>query len=380
MGSGQDSEALIGFDTTTIETQAPAAATGSAWTTLNKTTLTFYNDDYWLLGKTQVTEQFAADNSKLSRSHYNWTRPDLYQPYTFLEWEAHATYRPDDVNTYIGHTIAYTYYPVNPGSDQFGGLKTKAELDEAGATYRCTEYAYVSKVTDSTWLINRPARETVKSGGCAGTKIAETLYRYADSDFPSDTSLDARGLLTHVLIWDGANYVRETHTYNARGLVTDVITYNATIAGGAGSYTGTERNRTTTTYTANNLGLPETITTQAADVANQTQTIGYDATFPWLVASVTDANGIVTRYGYDVFGRLNKVAMPGESLPGDPTISYTYSDGAAPWKVETSTRNTSRSMERTYYDGLGRVAQSQTDNAEVYGSPSADKDLSLIHI
>ena len=49
----------------------------------------------------------------------------------------------------------------------------------------------------------------------------------------------------------------------------------------------------TTTYTA--LGLPETITTHATDIQDQTQTIGYDTTFPWLVASVKDANNLTTR-------------------------------------------------------------------------------------
>ncbi len=383
MGSGQDSQALIGFNTTTIETQAPAAATGSEWTTLNKTTYTFYNDDFWLLGKTQVTEQFGAGNSKLSRSHYNWTRPDGAKPYIFLEWEAHATFQPDDVNTYIGKTIAYTYYPINPAAGSYGGLKMKAELDETGATYRCTEYAYVHR--SDVWLINRPARETVRglkdgvTDVCnAGTKAAETLYRYAESNKPSVVGLDARRLLTYVLRWDGATYVRETRLYDARGLVTSVRTYDTPVALEAGGYTGTERNRTAMTYTA--LGMPDTVTVSGVSATNETQTIAYDATRPWLVTQVTDANNLVTKYAYDGFGRLTKVAKPGDSLTeNDETVVYSYLDNGGlillqPLVVGIVYKGNLRSAERQFYDGLGRLVQTQTAGVEVQGKVK-DQDI-----
>ena len=279
MGSGEGSEALIGFNTTAIETQAPSGANN--WTTQNKTTLTFYNVDFWLLGKTDLQEQFAANGDKLQRSDYHWTRPDTGLPYVFLDWEAHATYQPGDANIYIAGLTDYEYYPVNPGNGHFGGLKWKLEKDEAGRAYRCTEYAYVHK-TDTTWLINRPTRETMKSGGCAGTRRAETLYRYAPSAFPGDTSLDARGLLTYILRWSPRGtadyYATEKMAYNAQGLPTVVTTYSDLSSAGTYIGSGSIRNTTTTTYTP--LGLPQTITTSAANIFDQTQTIGSDTTLP----------------------------------------------------------------------------------------------------
>ena len=363
MGTQHPTEALVGFNQATITT---LGRNGANWATLNKTALTFYNNDYWLLGRTQYEKQYESDGKQLAQAQYEW---EQLSGFVYLEWEAHALFDATNGQTSVGSTTVYTYYPVDPANGQYGGLKQKIEKDETtpGAVYRCTEYAYVHRAGE--WLINRPARETVKSGGCAGTKVAETLYRYADSNKPAVVGLDGQARLTYVLRWlkQGNNdrYVVEQRTYTAQGLPEMVATFTDVLALDAANYDDlVTRNWTTTTYTANNLGLPETITIRATDVAEQTQTIGYNTTFPWLVASMTDANGIVTRYGYDGFGRLSKVALPGDTLDA-PTLTYAYSDGPAPWKVETSTKNTARSKERAYYDGLGRVVQTQIDNANV---------------
>ena len=140
-------------------------------------------------------------------------------------------------------------------------------------------------------------------------------------------------------------------------------------------YAADTRNTTTTTYNA--LGLPISVKTAAASVKTQSETIDYDGTFPWLVAKVTDSNDISTQYDYDNFGRLSVVIMPGDSS-GDPTIRYDYYDDSSPiftspLLVRVFYKGNVKSTERQFYDGLGRLVQTQTALAEVEGS--GDKDI-----
>ena len=140
-------------------------------------------------------------------------------------------------------------------------------------------------------------------------------------------------------------------------------------------YAADTRNTTTTTYNA--LGLPISVTTTAASVKTQSETIDYDGTFPWLVGKVTDSNDISTQYDYDNFGRLSVVIMPGDSS-GDPTIRYDYYDDSSPiftspLLVRVFYKGNVKSTERQFYDGLGRLVQTQTALAEVEGS--GDKDI-----
>jgi RHS repeat-associated protein len=81
---------------------------------------------------------------------------------------------------------------------------------------------------------------------------------------------------------------------------------------------------------------------------------------------ITDANGAATRLGYDPFGRLITVTYPGESAPA---VRYAYPTGAsisAPWAITTEVRVDPYSATPTYgrswtfYDGLGRPIQTQT--------------------
>ncbi|MEO7704668.1 MAG: PA14 domain-containing protein, partial [Thermoflexales bacterium] len=97
--------------------------------------------------------------------------------------------------------------------------------------------------------------------------------------------------------------------------------------------------------------------------------------------AVTDANQAVTGYGYDVFGRLRTLARPGDSL-ADPSEEWRYYDGVETSRTMTAsgfsqgpfvsdhrvrgisgggwTSATLATLDRTIYDGLGRVIQTQT--------------------
>ena len=92
------------------------------------------------------------------------------------------------------------------------------------------------------------------------------------------------------------------------------------------------------------------------------------------VISQTDANGASTQYSYDAFGRIKKVARPGDTL-SYPTEEYSYYDGGDntrtdqwPFLVGSWQRGTPglgwssgglATWGRTFYDGLGQVVQRQ---------------------
>jgi len=381
MGTAAPSEALVGFNKVATQTQA---FIGSSWVTQARSETDFYNNNYLLLGKTDEHRQLNADGTAvLAKDKYVWTQvtsADGNFKDDQLTSETH-TYNPNE--TSLTSSIAYTYETLNPPGGSYGALKTKQEKDEAGANFRCTDYAYAHLTTGNNWLVNRPIRETVKAGGCGGTKVAETLYRYADSTSPTVIGLDNRALLTYVLRWSGTDYVTEKHTYTAQGLPNQSITYHLMSSTSAYTSDTSQNTRSTVTrgYTNNPMGLPTTITATGGGVATETQTLTYDTTFPWLVASVSDPNGIVTQYGYDVHGRLLNVAMPGDTLT-NPTMWYKYYDNGSPTflsplLVGTFYKNNIKSAERQFYDGLGRLVQTQTAKGEVQGA--GDRDIVTLY-
>ena len=149
-----------------------------------------------LLGRTSSEERHIPGGVRVARSVYNWEQPQAGVAYVRLASETHALYDEVNVNRFTLKTINYAY---DPNNNQFGALKERQELDEANNPYRCTQYEYAQNTTGGNWLINYPLRETLYSGTCSGSKVSETLYRYAGSANPTQKALDNRGLLTYVL-------------------------------------------------------------------------------------------------------------------------------------------------------------------------------------
>jgi RHS repeat-associated protein len=369
MGDAPGSGALVGFDGVVVEVQDSNNAP------LSRTRTTFYNgrpcvdpnncnafdDSYWLIGKVKGEDRIdPAAGTVFSRDSFVWQQVLGDDQ---LVSETHELY-PN--GTWIKNSATYTYN----SQATFGGLQRKTEQDETGATVRCTDYTYVHLTSDENWLVNRPALETVSSGATCATKESETLFRYAASNKPSVPGLDAHALLTYILRWDGTNYVQEQRTYTSEGLLAYAYTFDDTVAGNATAY---QTNKRRTVFNEYNLplGTLKKVTTTADDAVAMSQSLTYDAIFPWLPVMATDENGITTGYAYDVFGRLTKVALPGDTLTA-PTMTTSYYDGAAPWKVETTWKSTIRSTERTFYDGLGRVVQTQTAGVVVYSAGTKD--------
>ena len=74
--------------------------------------------------------------------------------------------------------------------------------------------------------------------------------------------------------------------------------------------------------------------------------------------SVSDFNGHITRYAYDVFGRLSNESFPGDD-PAWPTRRYSY-DWTEPFSTTTTVTHTKEGESpdvttKQYFDGLGRA-------------------------
>jgi len=107
--------------------------------------------------------------------------------------------------------------------------------------------------------------------------------------------------------------------------------------------------------------------------------------------STTDPNGAVVMYAYDGLGRLRKIAQPGDSL-ANPSEEWRYYDGIeTAWTTTAAgfgtgpylsdhlvrgvsgggwTSATLATFDRTIYDGLGRVIQTQTPAGQGWAGSS----------
>ena len=88
---------------------------------------------------------------------------------------------------------------------------------------------------------------------------------------------------------------------------------------------------------------------------------------------VEDANGAVTRFGFDALGRVVRLALPGDSL-ADPSETVAYHLAETPPFVELEQKlapGASPARRRTYYNGDGEVLQvrAAVNNATVTVSP-----------
>jgi YD repeat-containing protein len=101
--------------------------------------------------------------------------------------------------------------------------------------------------------------------------------------------------------------------------------------------------------------------------------VALDGGLPGQVRRTWDANGTATatRYVYDEWGRVLKVVRPGDSL-SVPSVSYAYYDAPTmpatftePLLVETTYAD--QSAARQFYDGLGRLVQTQQARADIEG-------------
>jgi len=203
------------------------------------------------------------------------------------------------------------------------------------------ERAYVYNTT--AWIVDRLATESLRAGD--GSLLRQTRIAYDGQPWGAAPT---RGSPTAVMRGlDGWGWVTTTTQYDDRG--NPIAT-----ADPLGRVTRTSYDPAYQQYP-----------TSTTNPLTQTTRIQWDLRLSVPVV-ITDANGAATRYTYDPFGRLTGVIYPGESVPA---VRYAYPTGdalSAPWVITAEVRvdpyNPTPTYQRswTFYDGLGRPIQTQT--------------------
>lgn len=217
-------------------------------------------------------------------------------------------------------------------------------------------------------------------GDTSGLLSSSTWYVYGQPSDPPSWNLapNSKGELRGVRRYAGPNqFVDTRYGYDSYGNVTTETVYNS--YGTTDAWASTAPRTTTTDYDIAHHVLPIQITgpevgnytpieTREYYEVNESDTTGYG--LPGQLKRVRDANNQDdTWYEYDVFGRQTKIARPGDSL-SDPTQQFVYYDGediewgAGPRTMVASYQKVDSEQPklwtRRFYDGLGRLVQTQT--------------------
>jgi YD repeat-containing protein len=242
--------------------------------------------------------------------------------------------------------------------------------------------------TTTHYLVGYPATEEVYQGYVDAAQqpnpdAAQSTrwYIYADEDEPLSGSWDQevglKGELRAVRRYAGeSQFVDIRYLHDDWGNVTHETAYNS--YGAEGSWASANPLTTTTEYDPDHHTFPITVTQPAVNSLSLVEARKYyevnesngsGSGLPGQLKRVQDVNnGTDTSYQYDAFGRLTKLVQPGDSF-GDPTRETLYLEGE-----EMDWQNGPRALvvtwhkvaddipepwTRKYYDGLGRLVQTQ---------------------
>ncbi len=271
-----------------------------------------------------------------------------------------------------GQRTAYQY-------DGYGNVTHVREYDSptAATPYRTTERSYYPQTAaGQRYLVDRLAEERLWQGEVGGSCRRQTRYTYDDASGVDGYTLPpTQGLLREE--WHAgqmglacdADWVRTAYyEYDGWG--------NRRLARAAN---GTD---TTTVYDGDPFHAhPLSVTIQPPADQGSTLTTSYryyginaeswGSGLTGQLQSTTDANGAVTRYSYDAFGRATELRRPGAEWTHPATEQYAYTD-SLPFTVRHGLRDDPHgdiSSAATYledwvfYDGLGQAIQTQGESA-----------------
>jgi YD repeat-containing protein len=263
------------------------------------------------------------------------------------------------------------YYVSNSGNAIYVDEVAVAKASDVGDE-RST-YNFYRNQPNGLWLVGLKYNTNVFAGitpNVANYSILkhQTFWYYDDYSYnPNNwgqTSQITRGLVTMIgngiLNLAGQPFVTTETAYDQWG--------NTTIV------TDTRGNPTTTAYD----GLYHLYPVQTTNAANQTARTDYDTAMGVPIA-MTDANGLITTYTYDGFGRLTKIFKPGDG--SDPWTRYDYSDTRTPsWVApllitEWHKPATTGTAIRHFYDGLGREIQTHSAYSVSVSGYSTPQDI-----
>lgn len=253
--------------------------------------------------------------------------------------------------TYNATRTLYTY-------ETFAGLLTSQTEQLWNGTswtpYRVTDTGYTTLNNSSKYMYLTAAQNVWN--GTKTTLLGQTLYLYDNHNLYSD--VPTNGVLTAVRTRTKGTteYSQITYGYDTWGNQTTQTAYDSYTTASANPTSGART--TTSVYDPVFHVYPITI----QNALGQTTTIAYDYA-KGVPISEYGPNGLSTKTeaDYDAFGRIIKVARPGDTLAA-PTISISYND-AFPFSTTVTQRidaTQSFSIQKIY-DGMGRPTRVITD-------------------
>lgn len=372
-----------------------------------KTITQFYQDDN-KKGQVSWVEVRDTDNTLLQKTINGYTFVD--DIFTAVSYSGKdGVYTDLDIDwTYTANTqiwtcitssncakkkVVYQYQTGDQGNQQYGNITRVFEQAWDGSSfvnYRVAQTLFYPYTSSSSYLVGLPGwKKTFECplGVCDydNSHLFTSVIYYYDDQTTNYNIPPTSGKLTDIrALVDKSvtpyQYSQVSYTYDAWGNQTTVKTWDSYTAYYADPSTGL---RTTTnvydgTY---HTYLTEIRNPKYAAWGNKATVFTYDYDKA-VVLSMTDPNLNVISATYDAFGRMLTIVKPGDT-PSSPTVTFTYNDTGATsvWPFGTTATqkiisSTSLTV-RKYYDGVGRLLQTQTAGAVLNDNAcSSDSDTS----
>jgi len=335
---------------------------------------TLWLDDYNELDLKQMKETYSRETSTLitdnvynDKFHIRWVRAVDERSYQF------------ESGGWLATRSETAYDPAQQGGVQYGnatGTVSSAWVNGGWQAYRAGRVSYYPNAANGKYLTALSGREdsyACLNGVCGYTSadlLSSTHYWYdANTNYDQAPTAGKLAAKRTLLRFAGAGnsdprYADEKYEYDVYGNVTVAKRYTGE---GTASALATQGEQATSSQYD---GVVHVYKLSESNALNQAMNWVYDYRLG-LPLSETDANNAVTTAQYDAFGRITKIIRPGDGDTADnpPTLEVSYVDGPAPLLVQVRQKIGSGLFYelRKYYDGLGRMIQTQIANAAVGG-------------
>jgi YD repeat-containing protein len=294
--------------------------------------------------------RFYQDDSRKGRlrSVYSFDKNGAYYFGTENNW-TNSNKSGGYYEVLLAGTTDYTFdgFSANPKSsevhysyDSYGNLVKGSYLgSNISGDERYVANTYV--VNTNKWIVNRASNTSLSDSG--NNVLARTEYYYDNST--SLTAAPGLGDVTKERHLVNGSYVETLYGYYSNGALR-----NSTDSEGRSSYFEYD----------NTYAFPK----RTINAKGQSTNYTYDPGTGNLL-NLTDANGFMTYFLYDVFGRVVKEVRHGDSI-SNPSVLYNYSlDGIAPEGVKVSKRTDSDTLDvYQFVEGFGRLIQIRRESED----------------
>ena len=372
-------------------------ATGTLWVdeymegqvfNLQRTSYGVQNFDAYRLSPSLkiVPPQYRTDSGNL----HDYEGVTSYWVYPTTQ----ATVSFENGSQFIGTKEDFYYDPGLQMGVQLGNQTNAALYAWNGQSWYGIRYSrmrYIPNISSSLNLVGLPAYEAwlkCNNGSCdlansPADLLSQTVFIYdANTRYdqaPGSGKLSAKRVMLNKDpgVWTNQKFSDEKYTFDAWGNRVGVTVYTGegtNDATGAVQFTGSPR-VSTTAYDS----IYHTYPVAQTNPEDQTSTVNYDYRLGVPVGE-TGISGFAsrTRAEYDQFGRILNIYKPGDT---SPSFQVTYHDPFPltdddPFRFWTEAKQliagSSYYTVRKFYDGMGRLVQTQKVNIEVDGVAGQD--------